>query len=182
MTILIAGVALWLVGHMSRRLLRTPRKMLGRLEAPLDIMASILAIALMIIGYRRAEIIPLWSLGGWAIWVNNLMMAAAVVLNIVPMTRNRLRERLRHPIMTGTMLWAGAHLLANGDVASVILFLPLGLGAVGAVMAINSQDPVYTPWSGATKKGDLMLVALSVAVFAVIVWIHWLLGYWPLAL
>ena len=36
--------------------------------------------------------------------------------------KGRLLNKLRHPMLGGFKLWAFAHLLVNGDLASVILF------------------------------------------------------------
>ena len=35
---------------------------------------------------------------------------------------SRIRSAVGHPMLTALMIWAFAHLLANGDLASVLLF------------------------------------------------------------
>ncbi|MEQ9812680.1 MAG: NnrU family protein [Azospirillaceae bacterium] len=45
----------------------------------------------------------------------------------------------RHPVMWGIALWALAHLLANGDLASFYLFASLAILALGGTLAIDAK-------------------------------------------
>ncbi|MEI4261403.1 NnrU family protein [Roseovarius sp. D0-M9] len=45
----------------------------------------------------------------------------------------------RHPVLLALALWAGAHLLPNGDLAHVILFGTLGLFAIAGRMLIDRR-------------------------------------------
>jgi len=45
----------------------------------------------------------------------------------------------RHPVMWGVALWALAHLLANGDLASFYLFASLAILALGGTLAIDTK-------------------------------------------
>lgn len=45
----------------------------------------------------------------------------------------------RHPVMWGIGLWALAHLLANGDQASIVLFGALAILAFGGMLAVDSK-------------------------------------------
>ena len=47
---------------------------------------------------------------------------------------------IRHPQLTAVKLWAVAHLLVNGDSASLLLFGGLLVWAVLEVVIINKQD------------------------------------------
>ena len=58
-------------------------------------------------------------------------MLVAVALIGAGHSKGRARGWLRHPMLTGVVVWAVAHLLVNGDVASLVLFGWLGLWAVG---------------------------------------------------
>jgi uncharacterized membrane protein len=45
----------------------------------------------------------------------------------------------RHPFMWGVVLWAGAHILANGDLASLVFFASLGLLALLGTLLIDHK-------------------------------------------
>lgn len=45
----------------------------------------------------------------------------------------------RHPVLWGLLLWAAAHLAANGDAASVVLFGVLGLFTAAGMAALDGR-------------------------------------------
>ena len=77
-------------------------------------------VGLMVIGYKAADDVPLWDLGGWAVNVNNALMLVAVAFIGTGNSKSRLREKIRHPMLTGVLVWVVAHLLVNGDLASLV--------------------------------------------------------------
>jgi uncharacterized membrane protein len=135
----------------------------------------------MVIGYRAAEVVPLWQLPPWAIHVNNLLMLAAVALFGLGKSKSRLRGFLRHPQLTGFAVWCVAHLLVNGDLASLVLWGVLLVWALVEIPLINARDPAPPPFVGGSLAGDLRLGLITLVVFAVIVVLHGWLGPWPLA-
>ena len=100
---------------------------------------SIAALAWLISAAGRAPFVPLWD---WALWQSHLALALMlVVCLIVALTLGRpnpfsfggpdagfdpthpgILRYMRHPLLVALALWAGAHMLANGDLAHVILF------------------------------------------------------------
>jgi len=50
------------------------------------------------------------------------LMLPAVILVVASYIRGRIYTTLKHPMLTGVKLWAAAHLIANGDLGSIILF------------------------------------------------------------
>src|SRR6202167_3856075 len=50
------------------------------------------------------------------------LMLPAVILVVASFIRGRIYTTLKHPMLAGIKLWAAAHLLANGDLGSIILF------------------------------------------------------------
>ena len=50
------------------------------------------------------------------------LMLPAVILVVASYIRGRIYTTLKHPMLAGVKLWAAAHLIANGDLGSIILF------------------------------------------------------------
>ena len=50
------------------------------------------------------------------------LMLPAVILVVAAYIRGHIYTKLKHPMLAGVKLWAAAHLLANGDLGSIILF------------------------------------------------------------
>ena len=183
MTWLILGILLWWAAHLFKRAAPAPRAALsarlGEASKGLFAVALLGSVVLMVIGYRSAFTGDAYVPPIWTIHVNNLLMLASVALFGVGSSKSRLRATMRHPMLTGMLVWAVAHLLVNGDWASVILFGGLGAWAVAEMVVINRAEPDYAPWEGGSRAGDIRLVAISLVVFAVISGIHVLLGKWP---
>jgi hypothetical protein len=82
-------------------------------------------------------------------------------------------------MLTGVTVWAIAHLLVNGDAASLVLFGWLGLWAVGSMAVINAREPAWARPAPGPASGDLRLLLITAVIYAVIAAIHTWLGYWP---
>lgn len=176
---IVLGVLLWSGAHFFKRIAPEARANMGNAGKGVVALGSIVGIVLMVIGYRSSDYIPLWDLGPAAMSINNSMMVIAVVLFGVGSSKSRLRGKLRHPMLTGVIIWAIAHLLVNGDVSSLLLFGGMGLWALVSIVLINRAEPVPEPFTGGSAAGDIRLFLICIAVFVVIAAIHTWLGYWP---
>jgi uncharacterized membrane protein len=184
MTLIILGLALWILAHALKPAMPAQRAALaaslGEGPAKGVVAAAIgLGLLLMVIGHRGAGFMPVWTPPSWTIHLNNLMMLGAVALMGMGRSRGRARSWLRHPMLTGVIVWAVAHLLVNGDLASLVLFGGLGLWAAGSIAAINARDLVWIRPEPGSTSGDLRLGIITLVIFGVIAAIHTWLGYWP---
>lgn len=179
MTLLILGVALYALSHLFKRLMPGPRQALGDKGKGLVALVSLAGIVLMVVGYRGAQTVPLYApLPGMG-HLNNTLMLVSVYLFGVGGTKGVLYTRLRHPMLLGTVVWAVAHLLVNGDMASVILFGGIGIWALVEIVAINRAGAWTPPTNGRGPKGDAMNAAGTLVLFSIIAGIHLWLGYSP---
>lgn len=180
MLVLVLGVLLWAYSHLMKRVTPRFRASLGdgRGKAVASLL-SFAALGLMIYGYRQAEVVTLWSPPAFMIKVNNFLMILAVVLVNLGYNRGRLRGLMRHPMLTSVKVWALAHLLVNGDLASVILFGGLMAWAVVDVIAINRMEPAWQRPAPGPLINDAIYLALSGVLLGVIAYIHAWLGYFP---
>lgn len=179
MTLLILGVLLWTGAHFFKRLAPGLRAAMGNAGKGVVAVLSLGAIVLMVIGYGQAPVMTLWDMGGWAVHLNNLLMLVAVALLGLGNSKSRLRGKLRHPMLAGVLVWVVAHLLVNGELASLILFGGLGLWAVISMVLISREDPAPEPFTGGSVAGDIRLAVISAVLFGVITGIHIWLGPWP---
>ena len=82
-------------------------------------------------------------------------------------------------MLTGAIIWSGAHLLVNGDLASLILFGGLGLWALLEIVVINRAEGPWEPNPKGTVAKDGMFFAISVLLVGVIGYIHTFFGLTP---
>ncbi len=179
MTLLVLGLLLWVAGHFFKRALPGVRERMGNAGRGASAIVIIAGLVVMVIGYRGAYTDLAYAPPAWGIHLNNLLMLAAVILVGMGNSRGRMRSWLRHPMLSGVVVWAVAHLLVNGDWASVILFGTLAVWAVAEMVVINTKEPSWVRAAPGSVSGDIKLIAISIAVFAAIAGIHTWLGYWP---
>ncbi|EAQ04383.1 NnrU family protein [Pseudooceanicola batsensis HTCC2597] len=177
MLLLVLGVLLWWAAHLFKRVAPGPRARMGTAGKGAVALALVVSIVLMIFGYRAAEGAFFWGRHPATVGINNLMMVAALYLTSPGPKKGALFYRMRHPMLTGFLLWTLAHLLVNGDVPSFVLFGGLGLWAVVEMIVINRSDPDWSPPAKGSIAKDGMFFAISVLLLLVIGWIHTWLGY-----
>lgn len=176
--ILVLGLVLWVGAHYFKRLMPDARAAMGDKGKGLVAVLLLVSLGLIIWGYRGADFIPVWTPPGFMVHLNNLLMLVAVFVYGMSATTGRLRGRMRHPQLTAVKIWAVAHLLVNGDLASILLFGTMLAWAVGSVVLINRAGPWDRPAPGDAKK-DKLLVIITLVMFAVMVGVHIWLGVWP---
>lgn len=178
--LLIVGVALWWAAHLFKRVAPARRAAMGDPGKGAVAAAIAAGIVLMIIGYRGVDFVPVWQPPSFMVHVNNLGMLIAIYMLSPAPKRGKLLAGMRHPMLTGFSIWAGVHLLVNGDLASIILFGGLLIWAVLTARVINSAEPEWAPVDGARSYAkDGMFLVGSVILLGVIGWIHNWLGVWP---
>ncbi|MCG5478929.1 MAG: NnrU family protein [Ensifer alkalisoli] len=109
-----------------------------------------------------------------------LMLFAFISLMVFAFPAGRLTPALKHPMLVSVKIWALAHLLANGDLASLLLF--------GAFLAWAVADRISAKrrGNGVAAPGpatwDIGAVVAGVALYVLFVWrLHeWLFGVTPL--
>jgi len=175
---LALGVFLWWDAHLFKRIAPAARAKMGNAGKGLIALWLVLSVVLMVIGYRAAEPTYLWYIPG-AVHLTDLLMAVAVVLLGVGNSKSRLRGKLRHPMLWGVVVWAVSHLLANGDVPSLVLFGGLGLWALVEMVVINRAEPAPAPFTEGTAAGDVRLLAIALVLYVVIILIHGWIGPSP---
>lgn len=177
---LILGVLIWAYSHLMKRITPGFRAKLG--EGPgkgVATLLTVLALYLMITGYRAADVIVVWTPPDFFNHINNLLMLIAVILMFMKANRGSLQTYLRHPMLTAVKTWALAHLLVNGDLASIILFGGLLAWAVVDVIFINKMEARGPRPAKGPVVNDVIYVVVCAVVYAGIVWLHTWLGYPP---
>ena len=177
MASLILGVALWWAAHLFKRVAPGPRANLGEKGKGFVALALVVSILLMIFGYRMADGAVFWGRHPATVGINNLAMLIAIYMMSPAPKRGRLLSGMRHPMLTGFALWAGAHVLVNGDVPSFILFGGLLVWALVEMQVINRAEPDWTPPAPGALSKDAMFLAGSLVLLIIIGYVHGLTGY-----
>lgn len=177
--ILSLGVALWWGAHFFKRLMPAQRAAMGDKAKGLVALAIGVGIVLMVIGYRAVPFVHVWAPPSFLVHVNNLLVLLAFWMMSPAPKLGRLMNGMRHPMLGGFKLWAFAHLLVNGDLASIILFGGLLAWAVAEVIVINKSEPQWEGREPGRLVMDAATFAGSVVLAGVVGMIHMWLGVSP---
>lgn len=179
---LIVGVTLWWVAHLGKSVGRpVRRRLLERLGEDklkgLVALAVVTSVVLMVLGWRATTPSPLYAAPSWGYKVAPPSMFIALFLFMAAGWPNTVTRMLRHPQLTGVTVWAAAHLLANGDQRSTVLFGGLGVWAIVSIIAINVRDGAWKRPEPQPISTGLGLLAGAAASFALLWFVHrWITG------
>ncbi|MGX9351255.1 NnrU family protein [Shimia sp. W99] len=179
MVLLILGVLLWVAGHFWKRAMPDAHARMGDRARGVSALIIFAGVIAMIFGYRMAPVVDLWYPPTWTWHINNLLVLIAIFMMSPAPRKGKLLNNMRHPQLAGFRAWAFAHLLVNGDLASLILFGGLFVWALAEVVVINKAEGSWQPTERGTIAKDGMFLVASLVLMAVIGWIHGWLGYWP---
>lgn len=176
MTLLVLGLALWIVPHWMKRLAPDLRAGWGeRAKGPLSL-AMVLGLVFMVIGYRSAEGAFFWGRSPAMVGINNLLMLGSVYLFAAAGMKTAIARKMRHPMLWGAVLWGAGHLLVNGDVPSFVLFGGIAVWALVSMALINRAGP-WVPPAAKPAKFEAMALGGSVIFYGAIAGVHYALGY-----
>lgn len=119
---------------------------------------SLIGLAIIIYGYHKLQVNPgknpeLWSPPVWAKHVSFLLMIPASIALVAAYVPSRIRTTLKHPMLVAIKIWALSHLIANGDLGSILLFSSLLAYAVYDRISLKSRTGGLGPLG--TAKGGL---------------------------
>ncbi len=174
---LVLGVALWSGVHLIPSLgLSLKAGLVQKLgENGYKGVFSVLMIAaiiLMVVGWRATDPITLYDPPCWAGSSTALLMFNAFVFFVAAYHPTRLKQIIRHPQLTGMLLWAIAHLIANGDSRSLILFGGLGLWSLIEIRMINAREGTWVKPDAPSIFIELRGLVISVIIFAAVLFLH----------
>jgi len=174
MILLAFGVTVFSVLHLVPALPELKAALVERVGTkaynPLYSAVSVVALALIVIGWRWSAFVPVYAPEPWGRYANyGLTLIAFLCLGIF-LFRGQLRQTLRFPMGAAVLFWGTGHLLANGDLAGLILF---GGFLIYAVLHIAFGIARGVRPSAEVRAGhDLLSLLAGVALYGVMTQLH----------
>jgi uncharacterized membrane protein len=132
-------------------------------------LVSVAGLVLIVWGfaqYRATGWIDVWYPPKAFKHITLALMLPAVILVVAAYIRGRIYTTLKHPMLAGVKLWATAHLLANGDLGSIILFGSfLGWAVFDRISLKRRTDTGAPPIPVGGPGNDLIAVAVGVVAY-----------------
>lgn len=185
MTKLILGVLLWSIVHLFPALAPEVRGSIVRKlgENPYKIVFAllmVLALYLIISGWRATTPEMVYVPPDWGRHAAALLVLIAFILFAAPYPPNNIKRVLRHPQLIGLVCWGAGHLLANGELRSLVLFGGLTLWALIEIPLINRREGSRERTGPAPLRNDVLLVAGGIVFYVIVLYAHpWLFGAAP---
>jgi uncharacterized membrane protein len=173
LAVLVLGLIVFIGSH-ALTMARGPRAtLIAHLgEVPYKIVYSlvaILGIALIAWGYgqyRATGWIQVWTPPGFMRHVTVALMWPSIVCIAAAYSPGHIKKTLKHPMLVGVKLWAFAHLLANGDLGSIVLFgAVLAWAVVDRISLKRRKDPGAPPIPIGGWKNDVVAVIAGTLVY-----------------
>ena len=177
MALLLAGITIFCVVHLFKAAAPAARdNLVFKLgENPYKGIFSLLilgSLVMIVFGWKAtipaAVYVPPLGPG----ILPSLMVLAGLVLFFASQAGGHIKRTLRHPQMLGTISWATAHLLTNGDSRSVLLFGSLAAWALLEIILCNRRDGPRTTLPAASGKADLIAIVIGVVAFGLVGHFH----------
>lgn len=175
MPLLIIGLLLFLIPHLLRELGLRDRLIdaltsEGAYKGAYSL-AALLGLGFIILGKGQATFSMVWQpLFEWRVLSHVLMLPAFILLAAGNIPPSHLGATVRNPMVLGVVLWGSAHLWANGDLASMLLF---GSFTAWGVVKFASLARSYEP--PAKSPGiiwDIIAVVVGLILYGLITIFH----------
>jgi uncharacterized membrane protein len=179
---LILGVLLFAGTHLVPSLAAPARARFieQRGEGPykgLFSLALVVAIGLMVLGWRSSLPDGVYAPPAWSRWAANVLMVVSLLLFLASGVPTNLKRWIRHPQLTGVAVWGLAHLVANGDTHSLVLFGGLGAWAVLEIVLISRREGAWEKPAPLPITADLKPLVAAAVAFALLLYLHpWIAG------
>lgn len=128
---------------------------------------SLAALVLVGWGKTQAGYVSVWVPPVWTRHLAPLLMLVSCYLMITYLLGGKLKGLTANPMLWAVVIWALAHLLANGDLASMILFGGLGGYSLMAIHRSRSQRR-----KDYTGRHELVVAVVALTLYVVLLMAH----------
>jgi uncharacterized membrane protein len=176
MTILVLGLVLFIGAHVFVTL-RAPRAaIIARIgEWPYKaIMGLVSLVGIILIGYgfgqyRATGWVEVWHPPRWTYYITQILMWPASICVVAAYSRGNIWRRLKHPMLVGVKTFAVAHLIANGDLGSIVLFGSILAWAVYDRITLKRRsDPGAPPIPVGGQRNDTIALVVGTLLYLVL--------------
>jgi uncharacterized membrane protein len=173
LALLVLGLALFLGPHVFITRRGARGAVIERIgEWPYKGLLAVLSIlGLYMIGkgfalYRDAGMIEIWDPPDWTRHITVALMWPAVIFVTAAYIPGDIKRVLKHPMLVGVKLWAVAHLISNGDLGSMIIFIAVLAWAVYDRITLKRRsDPGSPPIPVGGRRNDVAAVIVGTILY-----------------
>ncbi|MGB4246442.1 MAG: NnrU family protein [Pseudohongiellaceae bacterium] len=177
--LLIPGLLIFMGLHLLRELgwRDTLQQQLGlRRYRILFSLGIVISLVMIVEGKAGAPFIQLWAPPYNLRSLTHLLMISATILFMAGnLPRSYTRDMVIHPMLVGVIVWGVAHLLSNGDLASVLIFGMLPVWAIVKIISLERTKKALgspTPERRPGLQWDAVAIILGMIAYSVFLVFH----------
>jgi len=175
MTILISGVIIFFGVHLFSACRSCRQSVVDRIGEQrytgFYVGGSVVGFMLVALGVPFAEFFHVYEPPAWGRPVTIALMPVAFVLMAALLLPTNIKRFTRHPMLWSFALWSVAHLLSNGDLASILLFGSFGAYAIFSMWSLNQRGSEKSTVTVSIAWDGLVIFA-GIAATIVVVYLH----------
>ena len=128
---------------------------------------SIAGLALIVWGFGQfhAQAPQIWSPPAFMRHITVGLMLFAVIFLTAAFIPSHIKMKLKHPMLASVKTWALAHLLSNGDLASILLFGSFLAWGVYARIAAKRRGDLGAATAPAGWTNDIIVVVIGIVIY-----------------
>jgi uncharacterized membrane protein len=175
MTLLVGGLALFIVSHLLPAVPGLRDALATRLGAGVYrisfSLVSTVALLMIVFGYARADRGgQLFAPVPGATAIAPYAMTLVFILFASSHAPSHIRAAVKHPLLIGTLIWSALHLLANGDLRGTVLFGGFLAYALVDLASALRRGPVAN--LAPRARADVIAIVAGVAISLLVMAFH----------
>ncbi len=172
LSVLVLGLAIFVANHLFVTMRGARAAAIARLGIHayrmLFSIMSVVGVALIVWGfvdYRAHGWIDLWYPPAFMRHITVGLMLFAAILLTAYFIPSHIQAWAKYPTLAAVKIWAFAHLLANGDLGSILMFGTFLAWAVYARIAAKARTDEVLPVAPAGWTNDIIVVVVGILVY-----------------
>ena len=177
MLLLVCGLLVWSMVHLipgfAIPVKKTWINAVGEKAYPATFALLIVASLVMIVlGWR--SIIPEYYYVLPPVFRNITIALMLISILFIGATSRKtvIKRFIRHPQLTGVVLWSIAHLLSNGETRSIVLFGWIGIWALIEMLAINKREGQWMKPDAPSMAVEIRGLLITFVIFVALMFAH----------
>jgi uncharacterized membrane protein len=132
---------------------------------------ALVGLSIVIYAYPRADLHPVWDSLPYSREIALVLMPISMVLLVSANIQTNIKRFIKHPMLIGILIWSFVHLIASGDLRSIILFASFGIYALIDII-FSKKVLMIKETENFNITKDIMVVVIALLVYGIIVYFH----------
>jgi len=132
---------------------------------------SVVGFMLVVAGVPFSEFVHVYEPPAWGRRVTVTLMPLALIMLTALLLPTNIKRLTPHPMLWGFTIWSVAHLLSNGDFASILLFGSFGAYSVFSRWSLNRRG-THKSTEKYSFAWDALVIVIGIASYVAVVYLH----------